>query len=202
MNKKPFWNYLANNYDKNAKRTMDFYHTIAMKISESLDKNSRVLEIATGTGILAEKIAPYCKTIEAIDFSEKMIEQALRKNMPDHIHFSVQDANDLQFPSHSFDAVIILDALHVIPNTANVLENIKKVLKPEGVLIAPTIVKDTSGDHIVMRAVMKLLHFTLWDYDEYLNLFTDHGWEMIRSTHLTENTSTAYVVAKPRIIHP
>ena len=200
MNKKPFWNYLANNYDKNAKGTMDFYNTIAYKISESLDKNSTVLEIATGTGILAEKIAPYCKAIEAIDFSEKMIEQALRKNMPDNIRFSIQDANTLRFPSNSFDAVIILDALHVIPNTANVLKNIRKVLKPEGVLIATTIVKGTSGDNIVMRAAMKLLNFTLWNYDEYLNLFTDNGWEIINSTYLAENTSTAYVVTKPRII--
>jgi len=197
MNKKFFWNCLSINYDKNAEGTLDFYNTIAKKISEHLLKDSYVLEVATGTGILAEKIAPYCKSVEATDFSEKMIAQALKKPMPDNINFSTQDVNSLNFSDNTFDAVIILYALHVIPNTENVLKSIRKVLKQGGVLIAPCVVEDNMGANIFMKAAMKIMNFTLWKYDEYLELFRENGWTVIESEHLTQNTSTAYVVAVP-----
>ncbi|MPM84649.1 Ubiquinone/menaquinone biosynthesis C-methyltransferase UbiE [bioreactor metagenome] len=74
-------------------------------ISEALTKDMKVLEIATGTGLIAVNVANSVESIIATDFSPKMIETAKKKGAPDNVHFSVEDATALSFPDHIFDAV-------------------------------------------------------------------------------------------------
>lgn len=89
-----------------------------------------VLEIATGTGLIAVNIADSVQSITATDFSPKMIEAAMKKRVPDNVHFSVEDATTLSFSDQTFDAVIISNALHFMPDPGEVLKNIRRVLKP------------------------------------------------------------------------
>jgi demethylmenaquinone methyltransferase/2-methoxy-6-polyprenyl-1,4-benzoquinol methylase len=73
---------------------------------------SEILDIATGTGdfaIAALKVAP--KKITGIDLSEKMLcigrEKIRRKNLSGKIILEYGDAEKLQFPPQSFDAVTV-----------------------------------------------------------------------------------------------
>ncbi len=46
----------------------------------------------------------------------KMIETAMKKRAPDNVHFSVEDATARSFLDQIFDAVIISNALHIMPD--------------------------------------------------------------------------------------
>ena len=44
----------------------------------------------------------------------------------------------LPYAEESFDVVIVSNALHIVPQPEKALQEIKRVLKDDGVLIAPT----------------------------------------------------------------
>ena len=57
-----------------------------------------------------------------------------------NISFSVQDATKLTYNSEEFDVVVIANALHIMPEPNKALAEIHRVLKPNGILFAPTFV--------------------------------------------------------------
>ena len=60
------------------------------------------------------------------------------ENHAENLHFSVQDMFCLPYADAAFDVVIVSNALHIVPQPEKSLREIKRVLKDDGVLIAPT----------------------------------------------------------------
>ena len=189
---KNFWNRYAKLYDFEIhKFNGSAYSEMYRLMSVALTKEMRILEIATGTGLIAINIADCVQSIEATDFSPKMIEAAMGKNVPDNVHFSIEDASALSFSEQTFDAVIISNALHIMPDPELVLMNIKRVLKPDGILIAPTF----SHGHInnstwkLNTFVLKMIGFetySKWKPEEYLSFISENGfsiknWRMLKA---------------------
>ena len=67
-----------------------------------------------------------------------MIRKAKAKAHSARLYFSVQDATKLPYTLETFDAVVISNALHIMPEPEKALAEIRRVLKPGGILIAPT----------------------------------------------------------------
>jgi ubiquinone/menaquinone biosynthesis C-methylase UbiE len=97
-------------------------------------KNKDVLEIGCGNGYggyLLNQLGP--KSYIGLDLMEEQVEIAHRK-YPQY-KFIIQDATDLgQFADASKDVVIIFGVLHHIPEWRKVLDEIARVLKPNGQL--------------------------------------------------------------------
>ncbi len=189
---KKFWNRYAKLYDYEIhKFSSSAYSEIYRLMSAVLTKEMRVLEIATGTGLMALHIADSVQSVEATDFSPKMIETAMKKEIPGNVNFSVEDASALSFADETFDAVIISNALHIMPDPELVLKNIKRVLKPKGILIAPTFshghLKDSTWN--LNAFVLKLVGFethSKWKPEEYVSFINKNGflikdWKVLRA---------------------
>ena len=84
----------------------------------------------TGTKIIKKLFSP--KRIIAIDLDERMIEIAKRRNRDNSITYLVMDASKLEFPDQHFDAIFDFGIIHHIPNWKNCLQELKRVLKPNG----------------------------------------------------------------------
>ena len=97
-----------------------------------------VLEVATGTGQVAKHLLRSADHIEATDSSAAMIAQAKRGNFSSKLYFSVQDMFHLPYADQSFDVVIVSNALHIVPHPERALTELRRVLKNDGMLIAPT----------------------------------------------------------------
>lgn len=95
-------------------------------------KNRDVLEIGCGNGYgghLLNQFEP--KSYVGVDVMEEQIGIA-RRNYPGY-EFIVQDAADLsRFPDASKDVVVIFGVLHHIPEWRKVIDEIARVLKPDG----------------------------------------------------------------------
>lgn len=187
-----FWNRYAKLYDFEIDRFNGPAYTEMYRLmAASLTKEMRVLEIATGTGLIAIHIADAVASVEATDFSPGMIAAAKKKSMPEHVHFSVADATALTFAEHSFDAVIISNALHIMPDPQLVLANIKRVLKPGGILIAPTFSHghQNSSKWSLNASILKLIGFetySRWKPEEYVAFINENGftvdkWKVIKA---------------------
>ena len=99
------------------------------------DLHGSVLEVGTGTGKNLEYYPKDCK-VTAIDISPKMLEHA-KKRMAgmDDISLQVMDAELLAFADNSFDYVITTFVLCSIPNPVAALREMRRVCKPDGLVI-------------------------------------------------------------------
>jgi len=97
-------------------------------------QNKDVLEIGCGSGYgayLLNQLQP--KSYIGLDVMEEQVELA-RKNYS-QFQFLIQDAEDLsQFVDESKDVIIIFGVLHHIPNLRKAIDEIARVLKPNGQL--------------------------------------------------------------------
>ena len=189
---KRFWDWYARFYDSEVLRfSRSAYAEIYRLMAETLTTEMEVLELATGTGLMAIHIADAVRSIEATDFSPKMIEAAKKKNVPENVRFSVADATELPFEDNFFDAVIISNALHIMPHPEGVLENIKRVLKPNGILIAPTfshghLPKSSWNLSVFILKAIGFETYSKWTPEEYVafmeqNEFRVGKWRVLKA---------------------
>ena len=184
-----FWNRYARFYDAEVLRfSRAAYTEVYRLMARALTKEMRVLELATGTGLIALNIADCVSNIEATDYSPKMIETALKKAVPDTVHFSVEDATALSFDENSFDAVIISNALHLMPDPSLVLAQIRCVLKPKGLLLAPNFshghLKDSKAG--LLGFILRRIGFetySQWTPEEYVAFIGEQGF-CVKSWHV------------------
>ena len=136
---KNFWDKNAGRYERFMRKDRAAYDEMYELIRPEV-KAKTVLELATGTGLIAKNIVNAAAHIEATDASPEMIAEAKRDNRSAKLHFSVQDATSLPYADETFDAVLIANALHIMPRPEKALTEIYRVLKPGGQLFAPTFV--------------------------------------------------------------
>ena len=56
-----------------------------------------------------------------------------------------RDTCKLRYADDSFDVVIIANALHIIPEPERALAEMRRVLKKDGILIAPNFIHDNKN---------------------------------------------------------
>ena len=193
--KKTFWNRIAKIYDHFMKKDHKAYKQMYSLIYPVV-RHKQVLELATGTGLIAKHIVRSADHIEATDASQEMIEQAKQGVKSTKLYFSVQDMFQLPYADQSFDVVIVVNALHIVPEPEKALSEIRRVLKDDGVLVAPTF---THADNAFFGKVkaffMKLAGFPLhskWTSPEYLAFLRENGWTVQKSTVLKASFPLAY----------
>ena len=124
--KKKIWDLYAPIYEKAMRADYKYYKFMYDRIPTKI-QNKEVLELATGPGLLAKHVAYAAKRMVATDYSEGMIREAQKGKCVDNLIFEVADATDLPYENHSFDVVLIANALHVMPEPEKALKEIVPV---------------------------------------------------------------------------
>jgi len=126
----------------------------------------RILDLCTGTGDLAVRIARMTAAhteIDALDFSETMLEEARKKaaawSLGSRIRFVLSDVAALPYPDDHFDSMIIGFAFRNLtyhnPKQDQYLREIWRVIKPGGICV---IVETSQPSSPLLKA---LFHFYL-----------------------------------------
>ena len=194
-----FWQRYSGIYDIFMRKDKRAYDTLGAKICPELTGEMDVLELAVGTGLVAQRVAHGCRSYLATDYSEKMLAKAQRKPWPDTVHFEQADATALAYPAASFDVVIISNALHIMPDPIAALTNIRKVLKPGGKMIAPTFVHYAGKKDSIMEKPMQWLGFRTWSSwspTEYEAFLLENGWYITCSEIIPAGFDIAFVIAQ------
>ena len=194
-NSQNFWDKNAGRYDRFMRKDAAAYEQM-YELLRPVVRQKTVLELATGTGLIAKHIVRYADHIEATDASQEMIEQAKQGVKSAKLYFSVQDMFHLPYADQSFDVVIVVNALHIVPEPEKALSEIRRVLKDDGVLVAPTF---THADNAFFGKVkaffMRLAGFPLhskWTSHEYLAFLRENGWTVQKSTVLKASFPLTY----------
>ena len=193
--KKTFWDRTAKIYNHFMKKDHKAYKQMYSLIYPAV-RHKQVLELATGTGLIAKHIVRSADHIEATDASQEMIEQAKQGVKSTKLYFSVQDMFHLPYADQSFDVVIVSNALHIVPEPERALAEIRRVLKEDGILIAPTFTHAGNDFRGKVKALfMKLAGFPLhskWTSEEYLHFLRQNGWAVWKSVVLKASFPLTY----------
>ena len=192
---KNFWDRNAGRYDRFMRKDRAAYEKMYGLIRPVV-KGKTVLELAAGTGLIAKNIVNAAAHIEAADASVEMIAEAKRDNQSAKLHFSVQDMFRLPYADKSFDVVIVSNALHIVPQPEKALAEIHRVLRDDGVLIAPTFTHAENSFFGNSKAfLLKLAGFPLhsrWTSEEYLCFLQQNGWTVRKSVVLKASFPLIY----------
>ena len=126
--RKSFRDRNAGRYDRFMRKDAAAYERL-FELLRPVVRRKTVLELATGTGLIAKNIVSSAAHIEATDASGEMIAQAKRDSRSAKLHFSLQDMFHLPYADGSFDVVIVANALHIVPEPEKALSEIRRVLK-------------------------------------------------------------------------
>lgn len=102
-----------------------------------LKEGEKVLDVATGTGIVARKAAAVVGekgAVTGLDINPGMLAVAKEADAPDAptIEWVEGDAQKLPFKDGTFDVVFCQQALQFIPDRAKAIKEMHRVLKPGG----------------------------------------------------------------------
>ena len=207
--KKKIWNLYAPIYEKAMRADRKCYKFMYHRVKSQI-VGKEVLEIATGPGLLAKHVAPAAKRMIATDYSEGMIKEAKKGRYPENQHkqkelaanvalvrhFRVH-AKHLPYKDDSFDVVIIANALHVMFEPEKAVKEIERVLRKDGLLIAPNFVSHNKGiisriwSNILKLAGIKFEH--QWSGKEYIIWLKKNGWKILHNKLLPARISLMYV---------
>jgi ubiquinone/menaquinone biosynthesis C-methylase UbiE len=151
------YDHLAPVYD----RRWAFYTEATLRATlDGLDPHpeSRVLDLATGTGELARRLLerPCDLVIVGLDLSRAMLSRGQDKPGLCAWEPVQGDATRLPFGDGAFDAVLCANAFHHLSRPAEALAEIRRVLRPGGMLV----LTDWCDDYLACKLCALYLRLT------------------------------------------
>lgn len=123
------WDIRAEKYDNLEWTNRDQYMEKFLKISD-LKSDFLACDIGTGTGIIAQTLAHYCKKVDAIDYSKSMLNIAKKKRGMDNIKYLLMNAEKIDLPSDNYDMVTARMCFHHITHQEKAIRECVRILKP------------------------------------------------------------------------
>ncbi len=148
----------------------------------AIQPHDRVLQIGFGGGFTLERVAAraYLGKVSALVFSESVLRrgQRLFREQIERGHIEllpgqtgVDHAEDLPFPSGSFDKVCSVDTIYSWDDARKTMGEIRRVLKSNGRFVLPFPPLERIGRIGLSRSVS-----TLYDYDDIDRLMREAGF--------------------------
>jgi ubiquinone/menaquinone biosynthesis C-methylase UbiE len=151
-----YWDRKSRSYD----REMQFMERALFGDSRGWacsQANGDVLEVAVGTGLNFPTYPPHVR-LTGIDISEEMLAIARRRasELGREVELRQGDAHALPLSDATFDTVVCTFGLCAIPDIDAALDEMTRVLKPEGKLILVDHVASTSRSARVMQRALEV----------------------------------------------
>ena len=111
----------------------------------------RILDVGTGSGIVALEIAKTLPNTEVIglDLSEPLLDiaraDAKAAGLTKNLIFKKGDAQEMPFEDNSFDTVVSLNTIHIVDSPVKMLNEVERILKPDGLAVLANIKRSWFG---------------------------------------------------------
>lgn len=160
MDGRSYWERHAKRYDRSTRFLSRPVPRMLELAAGAARGKGRVLEVAAGTGLLTTAIAPVVGEVVATDYAQEMLAQLearIRGASLANVVVEQADIAALRFAPASFDAVFAANVLHLLPDLEAALASVRRVLRPGGVLVAPTYLH---GETWLARLLSRLFTLT------------------------------------------
>lgn len=177
-------------YDNHTPAYQDYFRREAEALAPILARGGRILDVGCGPGRIFPAVAPYVDELLGIDNSAESVKDAkevakkYRSTSTHGIHVLLEDARDMKsFSKDIFDAAFLL--YNTLGNFRDarsdykmlVLENIRRVLKPSGIVAISVYAENAAPFQIEQYSIWDLLPSTV--FPEYTTLVNIGGIQQI-----------------------
>ncbi len=132
MNQEEFWKIRSRRYNK-LRWVNEPSYLKAFISSTDFNKNDLVLDVGTGTGIVAHALAPLVNEVVGLDISQDMLEYS---NWKDNKYFIKRDIRKPIFYDNVFDKVTARMVFHhILKNTQKAMDECYRILKKGGKMV-------------------------------------------------------------------
>lgn len=110
--------------------------TMRLVLKEALGDRlagAAVLNLGCSTGLIDLHLAPHVGSVVGVDIDGPGIEAARQVAVAPNLRFEVGDAMQLKFEDECFDVVICSQVYEHVPDSARMMQEIRRVLRPGGV---------------------------------------------------------------------
>ncbi len=140
--------------------------------------NDNILEIGMGNGFFVGDIVAAAQNVKytGCDFSETMIREAIELNhsFAPKVKFVLCDVTQLPFNDGSFDKVFTVNTIYFWEDARQILAEIRRVLKPNGIFIV------TLRPKKVMDQLPVVQHgFTTYATDDIIMLLAQNDFQTL-----------------------
>jgi ubiquinone/menaquinone biosynthesis C-methylase UbiE len=136
-----FWDRVADRYSKHAIADPETYERKLRQTQSLMRADMNVLEFGCGTGSTALLHADHVAQIDATDASAAMIAIGRRKAEQGgirNVRFLQAGIESFSAPDASYDMVLALNLLHLVPDRDAAFARIYDLLKPGGIFVSST----------------------------------------------------------------
>jgi ubiquinone/menaquinone biosynthesis C-methylase UbiE len=129
------WGKTSSDYSKYRPGYPESFYNLMLQLGVG-KPNQRILDLGTGTGVLARAFAQRGSKITGIDISQEQIDEAkkLSEAANLNVEYIVGNAEDYNFPQHFFD-IASSGQSWLYFNPLKMLENLRNTLVPNGKLV-------------------------------------------------------------------
>lgn len=113
-------------------------HLHRYAFAEQLCRDSDVLDIASGEGYGSNILSVNAKSVVGVDISEQAVFHASQKYIRNNLRYLVGSADAIPLPDHSVDRVVSFETLEHHTKHKEMLAEIRRVLRPNGILVIST----------------------------------------------------------------
>ena len=135
-----FWNLIARRYARQPVADQAAYDYKLAQTKALLDPDMHLFEFGCGTGTTALIHAPFVAQIDAIDYAPQMIAIAnSKKGTAQCVNFAVSTLRDWPAADASYDMILGMSILHLLPDRHGALDHVNRLLKPGGYFVTSTV---------------------------------------------------------------
>ncbi|MEC7761137.1 MAG: methyltransferase domain-containing protein [Pseudomonadota bacterium] len=177
------WDKLSKRYIKSSVSDLDTYEWKLAITQSYMHPDMDVLEIGCGSGNTGRRHALLVRSYTAMDISSSMIEggKALGA-LPDNMRFVHADFDRADVAPGSYDMILALSVLHLLPNPAFTVKKIAESLRPGGTFVSSTVVMSEMKLVKFIAPLGQLFgaipHLTFLSEDEIRAIIRDAGLDI------------------------
>jgi len=152
-------------------------------LNKYLNPTDKVLEVGCGTGLILKEVDKKVSKAIGIDLSKKMLKKAENRGL--EVYHS--DASSMPFADNYFDVVYSYKVLAHVEAIEKTLEEIKRVLKPNGVAILEfynrnslrTFIKKIKPSNIIDKNITDDSVYTRYDSLREIKCYFPRSFKLI-----------------------
>ena len=188
MKEEQFWKIRSKKYN-NLKWANDQAYISAFISCGNFNSSDIVLDVGTGTGIIAHALAPLVKEVIGLDRSQDMLEHS---NWKDNKYFIKRDIREPLFYDEVFDKITARQVFHhILENTQKAMDECYRVLKKGGIIVLSEGIPPSPEVKKTYIEIFKLKEKRLtFLEDDLVKLMKRAGFKNIKSImHVMKNFS-------------
>ena len=136
---------------KHLKMSINFAKELEVKLNKINFNQGRILDSGCGPGFVIIELAKKFPSGEfiGIDLSDPLLEIAndtsKNEKLTNRVKFLKADVQNVPFPNSFFDFILNINMLHLVESPVKMLNEIQRVLKPEGLFYITDLRKSILG---------------------------------------------------------